>query len=127
MQNKHLLKNDAKEFEPIRKENMAMETGVKKAKQEKEISDEKNKKEIKELEVKLLKAESLKNERECEIVQLKDAINQINHEELNRNVKKEEEFKHLMEENEYLVNINSEKQQLLVKLTEDNETMDFYF
>ena len=46
MQNKHLLKNDAKEFEPIRKENMAMETGVKKAKQEKEISDEKNKRRL---------------------------------------------------------------------------------
>ena len=68
-----------------------------------------------------MKAESLKNERECEIVQLKDAINQINHEELNRNVKKEEEFKHLMEENEYLVIINSEKQQLLVKLCSRRE------
>ena len=117
------LKNDVKALEYLRNENNVMESEVKKLKKEKDISEETLKKEKKELEAKLLKAEAFKNEKDDEIGQLKNAIDQKTHEELNKTTEKEEECTQLKKENEYMLIINTEKQQLLVTLTKENETM----
>ena len=43
------------------------------------------------------------------------------HEELVKNVKKEQEYSNLMKENEYLVTMITEKQHFLVTLKKENE------
>ena len=80
------------------------------------------KKDLQKLDDKLVEAEDIIKERDNEMNLLKSNLDELNYED-NKNMEAKGKVLTLIDENEYLMNLDSQNQQLLLKLSEENGTL----